>query len=217
VLVARAVEATIAVALYCGLRKGELYGLRWRDIDLDAGRLTVARSYRLAPKSGKVRHIPINAELGPLLRLWGDVCPATTEGLTLPVPSPERGQWHMGRHDDDLGLPALLEAAGCHAPADGRPWHMLRHTFASHFMMSGGNILSLQRLLGHSTLTMTMIYAHLAPDFMQAEIARMSYAESSAAVVRLDAHRGRTGEGTGYGVDTEPNAKGSTREGKAVK
>ncbi len=45
--------------------------------------------------------------------------------------------------------------------------HVLRHTFASHFMMNGGNILVLQRLLGHSTLAMTMRYAHMAPDHLQ--------------------------------------------------
>jgi integrase len=50
---------------------------------------------------------------------------------------------------------------------DGQMTHILRHTFASHFMMNGGNILVLQRLLGHSSLTMTMRYAHLSPDHLQ--------------------------------------------------
>jgi len=49
----------------------------------------------------------------------------------------------------------------------GQLSHVLRHTFASHFMMNGGNILELQRLLGHSTLAMTMRYAHMAPDHLQ--------------------------------------------------
>lgn len=49
----------------------------------------------------------------------------------------------------------------------GQLTHVLRHTFASHFMMNGGNILVLQKLLGHSSLTMTMRYAHLAPDHLQ--------------------------------------------------
>lgn len=50
---------------------------------------------------------------------------------------------------------------------EGQMTHSLRHTFASHFMMSGGNILTLQRILGHQSLTMTMRYAHLAPDHLQ--------------------------------------------------
>jgi site-specific recombinase XerD len=45
--------------------------------------------------------------------------------------------------------------------------HILRHTLASHHMMGGGDILSLQRILGHSSMTMTMRYAHLSPDHLQ--------------------------------------------------
>lgn len=49
---------------------------------------------------------------------------------------------------------------------DGQAVHVLRHTFASHFMMNGGNIITLQRILGHSTITQTMAYAHFAPDHL---------------------------------------------------
>lgn len=48
----------------------------------------------------------------------------------------------------------------------GQCTHILRHTFASHFVMNGGNILVLQKILGHSSLAMTMKYAHLAPDHL---------------------------------------------------
>lgn len=48
--------------------------------------------------------------------------------------------------------------------------HVLRHTFASHFMMNGGNILVLQMVLVHSSLAMTMRYAHLAPDHLASVI-----------------------------------------------
>ena len=51
--------------------------------------------------------------------------------------------------------------------ATGQLTHILRHTFASHFMMDGGNILHLQKNLGHQSLTMTMRYAHLSPEHLQ--------------------------------------------------
>jgi len=49
----------------------------------------------------------------------------------------------------------------------GQATHILRHTFASHFMMNGGNIIALQQILGHANIQQTMAYAHLAPDYLQ--------------------------------------------------
>ncbi|SAU51494.1 putative prophage gp Int for integrase [Klebsiella pneumoniae] len=54
---------------------------------------------------------------------------------------------------------------------DGQLSHVLRHTFASHFMMGGGNILVLQRILGHTDIKVTMRYAHFAPDHLTEAIA----------------------------------------------
>ena len=153
-------------AVHTGLRKGELLGLRWPDLDLDSRRLTVARSYKTAPKSGKTRHLRLPAACVPVLRSWKPSCPAT--GLVFPV---RRGGEHS--HKAMLGLPRLLAAAGCRVPL--HPWHALRHTFASHFIMSGGNLLALQKILGHSDVKMTMIYAHLAPDFLGTEMDRIKF------------------------------------------
>ncbi|PQQ36247.1 integrase [Photorhabdus luminescens] len=58
-----------------------------------------------------------------------------------------------------------LSRAGITLP-DGQLTHVLRHTFASHFMTRGGNILVLQQILGHSTINMTMRYAHFAPEHL---------------------------------------------------
>lgn len=49
----------------------------------------------------------------------------------------------------------------------GQAGHALRHTFASHFIQNGRNILTLQRILGHSSLVMTVRYAHLALGHLQ--------------------------------------------------
>lgn len=173
----------IATAIYTGMRKGELYGLRWSDVHLDAGRIDVMRSYRLLPKSGKVRHLPIHPDLARILRGWRERCPTSTEALVFAV------NGRMGDRFESLGLPALLVAAECKRPK--KPWHSLRHTFASHFMMAGGNILTLQKLFGHSSVAMTMIYAHLAPDFMAGEVARMSFAPTSGELRNIEEERRR--------------------------
>jgi site-specific recombinase XerD len=55
-----------------------------------------------------------------------------------------------------------LTIQGLHTP--GQLTHILRHTFASHYMMPGGNILALQKILSHGDIKMTMRYSHLAPD-----------------------------------------------------
>ncbi|WP_353352308.1 tyrosine-type recombinase/integrase [Oceaniserpentilla sp. 4NH20-0058] len=49
----------------------------------------------------------------------------------------------------------------------GQSSHVLRYSFASHFMMNGGNILALQIIMGHSSITVTMRYAHFAPEHFQ--------------------------------------------------
>lgn len=61
---------------------------------------------------------------------------------------------------------SALERTGIELPA-GQLTHVLHHTFASHFMMNGGNILVLQRVLGHADIKMTMRYAHFAPDHLE--------------------------------------------------
>ena len=161
----------VATAIYCGLRKGELFGLRWRDVDLGAARLDVLRSYALTPKSGKARHVPMHPDLVPILRQWKERCMKTDEGLVFPVEA-EHDRFRMGVKFDSLELTSILTVAGCHLPADKRPWHMLRHTFASHAMMSGASLYGLQRLLGHATPAMTQRYSHLSPDHLAGEVAR---------------------------------------------
>jgi integrase len=160
----------VALAIYTGLRKGELFGLRWSDVDLETRRLTVARSYRGLPKSGKLRHLRLPTRMVPLLRSWRAVCPQSPEGLLFPI---GRGATKVASKEVHLGLPGAMKELGLRPLP--HPWHALRHTFASHYVMQGGNILALQKILGHADLRMTLIYAHLAPDFLDGEMDRLRF------------------------------------------
>lgn len=162
----------IALAVHLGLRKGELFGLRWCDVDLEQKRLTVARSYATTPKSGKPRHVRLPAALTPLLREWQGRCPTTAQRLICPVRI--HGRFTMANHTgSDHGLPKLLCDAGCRSFS--RPWHMLRHTFASHFVQSGGSLVALSQILGHSDVKVTMIYAHLSSDFLAEQLDKVKF------------------------------------------
>jgi len=81
----------------------------------------------------------------------------------------------MGRGNLDNGpaLIAVLKKAGVPVPA--MPWHAFRHTFASHYVMAGGNLAARQRHLGHHSILQTMNYAHLAPDFAAPDVSRLNF------------------------------------------
>lgn len=161
----------ISLALRMGLRRGEVFGLRWTDIDFGAKRVTIARSYNLAPKSGKTRYLPLPASLVPLLEEWRRLCPETAESLVCPVA--HHGRWQMSSEKATHGLRLLLKASGCRPLTRG--WHALRHTFASQYLMAGGSIAALQQMLGHASVETTMIYSHLSSDYLAKEIERLKY------------------------------------------
>jgi len=163
----------IATALYTGMRKGELYGLRWECVRFDVGRIEVRKSFNGPPKSGKARTIPLHPELAPILRAWQSRCPATGQGLVFPV---QTAKGYRIARDGDLGnLRPMLTAAGC--PGDlKRPWHAMRHTFATMFCEAGGTPDALSRILGHSGggNSITAGYVHVSMDYLAQELARLS-------------------------------------------
>jgi integrase len=167
----RMLHIAILLAAHTGLRKGELLGLRWTDLDLGTLRLSVARSYRGRPKGGRERHLRLPSSLVPVLQKWREDCPRSPDNSVLPI---GKTATRVGGRTSMLGLPELMRELGMREVL--HPWHLLRHTFASHFVMSGGSIPALQKILGHSDVKMTMIYAHLAPEFLGREMERVSYA-----------------------------------------
>lgn len=163
-----AAHSLVATAVYTGLRKGELFGLRWEDVCFAPAQLRVMRSYTSTPKSGRWRAIPIHPELAAILTEWQGA--RSHPELVFPIAG------RMGTSRELGPLRALLRRANLRGAA--RPFHALRHTFASHYVMAGGNLLALQKLLGHSRFEMTQIYSHLAPEYLASEVGRLRFPSS---------------------------------------
>lgn len=123
-------------------------GARWSEAnDLPISGLFHDRVVYSDTKNGRVRAIPIKPQFSAYLRSAGfPVGKRLFSGC--------KGAFRKA-----------VERSGIELP-EGQLTHVLRHTFASHFLMNGGDILALQRILGHSDLKVTMRYAHLAPDYM---------------------------------------------------
>ena len=153
-----------ATAIYTGLREGELAGLTFNDIDFEKRLITVQRSFKSQTKSGDVRYVPILDPLLPLLRDWRLRCPGR-----LVFPNKHGNMQHpAGRVFRDVRTRVLKRAGFPQITKNGKVrdyvvFHDLRHTFASHWVLKGGDIFRLQKILGHKSVTMTMRYAHLAP------------------------------------------------------
>jgi integrase len=143
-------------ALRTGLRAGELFALRWQDVDLVKGVIRVTWNYthgRLgSPKSGRGRTVQMSPELraalvahrhlqGELVFPWNDGSYLNTNRVKHPFRTCTRA----------AGIPEIR-------------LHDLRHTFASQLVMQGAPLRVVQELLGHADISMTMRYSHLGPN-----------------------------------------------------
>jgi integrase len=159
-----------------GCRVGEILGMQWRDIDLPGRKIHVRQQMQdgrlCALKDKESRIVPLSTTLAPILEAWK----LKTGGVgQLFVPANLR---HGGR--PDIGSPAqfirpitvhkaLAKAlAACELPKMTL-YQCTRHTFASQWVMNGGNMEVLAKIMGHSSTSTTQHYAHLAPDFFGAK------------------------------------------------
>lgn len=164
-------SAMVTFALRTGLRIGELLELQWPDVSLPRQQVTVSRSVYWTKKkahvggtkSGKVRTLALTSEAvaaleslqPPAQRRHGYVFAKSSTGA------------QMTRNEAKWVLWRAQSAAGIRRTG----WHVCRHTFASHLVMRGVSIATVQQLMGHATIAMTMKYAHLAPDHLRSAMA----------------------------------------------
>jgi len=133
------------MALFTGMRRGELFKLQWQDIDFEKNFIHIRQ-----PKGGKDQTIPLNQVARELLESH----PRTGSLYVFP------GRGGRQRTDFKRPINRIRKAAGL--PPDFRPLHGLRHTYASMLASSGQvDLFVLQKLLTHKTPAMTQRYAHL--------------------------------------------------------
>jgi len=166
----------VAFAIETGLRREEQFLLKWKQVDLENGVLTLP-----LPKGGRTRYVPLSEGAKTILRALpsilesGWVFPsATTKGLPL---------------DSRNFMRRVYEPALRKAGIEGACWHTLRHTAASRRIMAGVDLVSVKMFLGHRNIETTMRYSHLSPDHLRQAVNKgsLSGAESpTPSVSNLD-------------------------------
>jgi len=145
-------RAPIALAAFTGMRRGELLGLRWTDVDL-AGR----RVYLRETKNGSLRVVALNELAFMVLASLPQGAP---QDAVLAGVDPQKLSVYTRRLFAHLGI------------ADAS-FHSLRHTAASWLVMQGVDLYAVGQLLGHRTPRMTQRYAHLSPQYMAGAVGKL--------------------------------------------
>jgi integrase/recombinase XerD len=143
----------IKLMLNSGLRSSEVLGLTWKDMDLQTGRLTVRRG-----KGDKDRQVWVNDSTLELIRSWRERSPQSHYCFPTLKGTRIHGQ----------ALREMMKRRGAKAGiAKGVHPHMLRHTYATELYRETKDIRLVQKALGHSHLSTTMIYTHIVDDDME--------------------------------------------------
>ncbi|MBV8941913.1 MAG: site-specific integrase [Solirubrobacterales bacterium] len=151
--------ALFLTAAFTGLRRGELFALRWRDVDFAGSVIRVRSSYAdgalTTPKSGKVRSVPLAPDVAEALAKLGQRGDFTNDDDLVFV-----GQW--GGYLDGSALRRRYDTALKHAGLRKLRLHDLRHTFGTR-MIGKADIRRVQEWMGHASIQTTMQYLHYAP------------------------------------------------------
>ncbi|MGY0633903.1 tyrosine recombinase XerC [Luteimonas sp. A478] len=141
-------RAMLELLYSSGLRVSELCQLRWRDLQLEDGLVTVLG------KGNRQRMVPVGSHARRALQEWRAESGGTND---LPV-FPGRGGGPISPRSVQARMRLLAQRQGLFKRVHP---HLLRHSFASHVLESSGDLRGVQELLGHSDIATTQIYTHL--------------------------------------------------------
>lgn len=161
-----ALRKVITTGLLTGFRRQELAYLRVEDIDFGRGTVTVAACYA---KNGESRTVPMGEQLRLVL----------TEAVTGRDSASPVFTNRYGKPWSTNGLTEAVSYASQRAGLERLGPHVLRHTFASRLVMAGVDLRTVQELMGHKDIAMTVRYAHLSSDHKRAAITALETAFSA--------------------------------------
>jgi len=150
------IEPMVLLAVNTGMRRGEIFNLKWSNINFSTKQLTVVGK---VSKPGNTRYIPLNKEVLNTLHLWKKQADSAVLVFPNRVGTPFENinkAWRKLRND---------------AGIKNFRFHDLRHHFASMLVMKHVDLNTVRELLGHSDIKMTLRYAHLAPEHKAAAVA----------------------------------------------
>ncbi len=161
------VRDIVALMLGSGLRVDEVLCLEHSDLELDRRLIVVQRGSKGTVKSGKVRRVPVLDAVLPMLRERA----LRRGGEQLVFPGKK------GKPRTQQGVRDVFKLAVKRAGLDTKlRLYDCRHTFASHWVMNGGDIFALSKVLGHHSVTVTeQHYAHLRPDHWERDYQRVAF------------------------------------------
>jgi len=164
--------------LNTGMRRGELLHLEWSDVDFERRVIRICNKAFWHPKTTE-RDIPMNETVHrTLLGLHAK----RRKDTTFVFPAEDGKPYERNR----LRAKLISVAKKC-GLKDVTKLHALRHTFASWLVMSGVDLPTVQRLMGHADIATTMIYSHLAPNHLKQAVEKLSFTENEPAWAR-DGH-----------------------------
>ncbi len=175
------------LAILTGLRKTELFSLRWANVDCEQGFLTLPKT-----KAGKVQYVPLNEEAKGLLRTF-----SSWEWSAWVFPSKNLAS-HLDSYNfyGRVFLPAVKKAK-----LEEVTWNTLRHTFASRLAMNGHSDSTIAALLRHSGTNLVQRYAHLSPTHLRAAVESVaSYGKESTEGRKIVSEEPSTVEEDSIGI-----------------
>jgi integrase len=165
----------VVTAINTGMRLGEITALEWKDVDFKRGMISVDNKEDHHTKNYEPRTIPMNDQLSEVLARH-------PRRLDSPYVFARKTGEKFSK------MRTSFENAVKRAGIPHVRFHDLRHTFASHLVMGGVDIRTVQELLGHKDIRVTMRYAHLAPDHMKSAVRVLDRVREDRKEQILDGH-----------------------------